>query len=132
MQLHEPIDMGCKSINTILHHREFLVHVLTQTSELESNELFKSCKALINGPRFICGILSRHLHYLAALGSTKSQDDIVPPKTDKFLSPFLNSNQKCVTFFPLLFQPKKSKIGNRKSQIENYFCSTICFTISFW
>src|SRR5712692_8394695 len=98
MQLHEPIDMGCKSINTILHHREFLVHVLTQTSELESNELFKSCKALINGPRFICGILSRHLHYLAALGSTKSQVDTVPRKRHKFIAILQFKSAMCNVF----------------------------------
>ena len=102
MKLHEPIDMGCKSINAILHDRESLVHFLSEITNIKldqpksaiylaksfvdlpeprarllkssPNKPFKSCKALINGSSFLCRFRLGHLSYLAALSPYKSQD----------------------------------------------------------
>jgi hypothetical protein len=74
MKLHKPIDVGCKSINTILHDRESLVHLLTKTTKFESDEPFKSRKALINGSSFFRRFFLGHLPYLAALSPDESQD----------------------------------------------------------
>ena len=38
MKLHEPIDMGCESVNTILHDRESFVHLLTETTKFKVDE----------------------------------------------------------------------------------------------
>ena len=35
MKLHEPIDMGCQSINSILHDRESLVHFFSEITNIK-------------------------------------------------------------------------------------------------
>jgi len=35
MKLHEPIDMGCKSINTIFHYRESLVYFFSEITNIK-------------------------------------------------------------------------------------------------
>ena len=74
MKLHEPIDVGGKSINTIIHDRESLVHLLPETAKFESDEPFKRRKALIDGSSFLCRFFLGHLPYLAALSPEESQD----------------------------------------------------------
>ena len=73
MKLHEPIDVGGKSINTIIHDRESLVHLLPETAKFESDEPFKRRKALIDGSSFLCRFFLGHLPYLAALTPDESQ-----------------------------------------------------------
>ena len=98
MKLHEPIDVGCKSINSILHYRESFVHLLTETTKFESDKPFKSCKALIDGSSLLCRILLRHLPYLAALSPFKSQD--------------LKS-----TSFYYLVRPVQNRLRNRQADL---------------
>jgi len=38
MQLHEPIDVGCEPIDTILHYGESLVHLLTEITKFKVDE----------------------------------------------------------------------------------------------
>ena len=38
MQLHEPIDVGCEPINTILHYGESPVHLLTEITKFKVDE----------------------------------------------------------------------------------------------
>jgi hypothetical protein len=39
MKLHEPIDVGCKSINAILHDRESLIHIFAEIINIELDKL---------------------------------------------------------------------------------------------
>ena len=38
MKLHEPIDVGCKPIDTILHYGESLVHLLAEITKFKVDE----------------------------------------------------------------------------------------------
>jgi len=67
MKLHEPIDMGCESVDTILHDRESLVHLLVKTAKFESDKPFESCETLINGSTFFCRFLLGHSSYTSCL-----------------------------------------------------------------
>ncbi|HTN72642.1 MAG TPA: hypothetical protein VMO00_16295, partial [Methylomirabilota bacterium] len=35
MKLHKPVDMRCKSINTIFHDRESIVHILSEIANIQ-------------------------------------------------------------------------------------------------
>jgi hypothetical protein len=39
MELHEPIDVGCKSINAILHDRESLIHIFAEIINIKLDKL---------------------------------------------------------------------------------------------
>ena len=97
MKLHEPIDMGCEPIDTILHDRESLVHLLTETAkfkvdepklpvhltesriclpEAAANKFFEGGELLIDGSRFLGRFLFCHMFSLAAATWTESQHEI--------------------------------------------------------
>ena len=97
MKLHEPIDMGCESVDTILHHRESLVHLLTEITKLKMddpklpvylaeprvrlpeatpNKFFEGGELLIDGSRFLGRFLFCHMFSLAAATWTESQHEI--------------------------------------------------------
>ena len=75
MELHEPIDVGCEPVYTILHNREFLIHFLAERSKFKtdqiespvrlpkssSNDSFERRELLIDGSKFLCRILLCHL-----------------------------------------------------------------------
>ena len=67
MQLHEPIDVGCEPINTILHYGESLVHLLTEITKFNVDEpklpiyLAESCIYLAES----CIYLAESCVYLA-------------------------------------------------------------------
>jgi hypothetical protein len=39
MELHKPIDVGCKSINAILHDRESLIHIFAEIINIKLDKL---------------------------------------------------------------------------------------------
>jgi len=39
MKFHEPIDVGCKSINAILHDRESLIHIFAEIINIKLDKL---------------------------------------------------------------------------------------------
>jgi len=67
MQLHEPIDVGCEPINTILHYGESPVHLLTEITKFKVDEpklpiyLAESCIYLAES----CIYLAESCVYLA-------------------------------------------------------------------
>src|SRR3989304_4579564 len=97
MQLHEPIDVGCEPIDTILHYGESPVHLLTEITkfkvdepklpiylaessirlpEATPNKFFERAELLIDGSRFLCRCLFCHLSSLAAASWIESQVEI--------------------------------------------------------
>jgi hypothetical protein len=98
MKLHEPIDVDCEPVYTILHNREFFIHFLAERSKFKtdqiespvrlpkssSNDSFERRELLIDGSSFYCRFLLGHLSYLAALSLDESQD-LKPESLDHFI-----------------------------------------------